>query len=146
MTSTIEINDSKNGILSVELQDLLNEIGAKGETLNWALFYLYATGDLGDDKSMGDFEDEISDSKNGLLISWEELKSLSLKFDQIYDTLIVGNLDKEAIKKCDNDEELYSKFDVVLDLFDGAYWRVHSKYKGILKRMLGKFTDTKVLD
>ena len=49
--------------------------------------------------------------------------SFLVKFDQMLDTLIVGSLKRDSIKKYKDDEELYSNYKVVLDLFDGAYWR-----------------------
>lgn len=144
MAHMVEINDSKDGLLTVTLPMLLDEISPSGEKLHWSIFYLSATGDLGDDRSIVDFENEISDSDKGFFLSWNELKTLSVKFDQVFDTLIVGAANKEDIKKYDDDEKLYSNFDVVLDLFDGAYWRVYSEDDSIIKKMANKFSEVKL--
>lgn len=144
MAHIVEINDSKDGLLAVTLPMLLDEISSRGEKLHWSIFYLSATGDLGDDRSIVDFEDEISDSDKGFLLSWDELKALSIKFDQIFDTLIIGAANKEDIKKYDDDEKLYSKFDIVLDLFDGAYWQVYSKDESVIDKMANKFSKVKL--
>ncbi|MDO6708980.1 hypothetical protein [Photobacterium sp. 1_MG-2023] len=98
MTHMIEISDSSNGLLTVTLPMILNKIGVDGASLSWSLLYLSATGDLGEDKSIVDFEDSISDSPNGFCLEWQELNDLSHNFDQIFDTLIVGSTSKESIK------------------------------------------------
>ena len=46
MTHMIEINDSKNNLLTVELYTILDEIGDKGSALHWSIFYLWATDDF----------------------------------------------------------------------------------------------------
>ena len=68
MTHMIEINDSKNNLLTVELYTILDEIGDKGSALHWSIFYLWATGDLGDGKSIVDLEEQISKSKKTVFI------------------------------------------------------------------------------
>lgn len=145
MVHMIEINDSKNGLLTVTLPMILEEISSSGEKLHWSIFYLYAIGDLGAGKSIMDLENEISDSDRGFFLSWNELKSLSAKFDQVFDVVIIGAKNKKDIKKYDNDEKLYLNFDVVLDLFDGAYWRVYSEDKSIIKKMANKFSDVQLI-
>jgi hypothetical protein len=106
--------------------------------------YLSATGDLGEDKSIVDFEEHISDSSNGFCLGWQELNNLSHKFDQIFDTLIVGSTSKESIKRYADDEDLYSNYAVVLDLLDGAYWRVYATDESIIERLSAKFSDIKL--
>lgn len=144
MAHMIEISDSYNGLLTVTLPMLLNEIGAEGANLSWSILYLSATGDLGEDKSMVDFEDNISSSPNGVCLEWQELNDLADKFDQIFDTLIVGSVSKNSIQKYADDEDLYLNYPVVLDLFDGAYWRVYSEGESLIEKLADKFTDIKL--
>lgn len=144
MAHMIEVSDSRNGLLTVTLPMLLNEVGAAGANLNWSLFYLSATGDLGEDKSIVDFEENISNSPNGFCLEWLELNDLAGKFDQIFDTLIVGSIDKDSIRKYADDEDLYLNYPVVLDLFDGAYWRVYSEDESLIKKLADKFVDIKL--
>jgi hypothetical protein len=140
----IQISDSSNGLLTATLPMILNGIGADGAKLYWSLLYLSATGDLGDGKSIVDFEDDISASPNGFYLVWQELDELSHKFDQIFDILIVGSTIKESIKKYTNDEDLYSNFPIVIDLFDGAYWRVYASDEEIIRRLSSNFSDIKL--
>jgi hypothetical protein len=143
MAHMIEIADSHNGLLTVTLPMLLDEIGAEGANLNWSFLYLSATGDLGEGKSIVDFEDNISNSSNGFCLEWQELNSLSHKFEQVFDTLIIGSVSKNSIQKYTDDEDLYSNYAVVLDLFDGAYWRVYSENESLIKNLGNKFFDIK---
>ncbi len=144
MAHMIEISDSQNGLLTVTLPMILNEIGAESINLTWSLLYLSATGNLGEDKSIVDFEDDISSSPNGFCLEWKELNDLADKFDQIFDILIIGTDSKDAIQKYTNDDDLYLNYPVVLDLFDGAYWRIYSEDEAFIERLADKFIDIKL--
>jgi len=144
MAHIIEINDAKNGVLVPALPKLIYEIGSKGNGLYWSIFYLYATGDIGENKSIVDFEEEIINSSNGYCLSWEELKDLSGRFDQIFDVLIVGAPCKKAIKKHDKEEDLLSNCSIVIDLFDGACWKVYSEDESVIGQLENAFFDTKL--
>lgn len=144
MAHMIDISDSHNGLLTVTLPMLLNEVGAEGANLNWSLLHLSATGDLGKGKSIVDFEDNISNSPNGFCLEWHELNDLADKFDQIFDTLIIGSVSKGSIHKYTHDEDLYLKYTVVFDLFDGAYWRVYSEDESLIEKLADKFVDIKI--
>ena len=144
MAHMIEISDDCNGLLAVTLPMLLDEVGAEGANLNWSLLYLSATGNLGEGKSIVDFEDNISNSPNGFCLNWPELNSLAGKFDQLFDVLIVASVDKDSIRKYTDDEDLYLNYPVVLDLFDGAYWKVYSENEALIERLANKFVDIKL--
>lgn len=144
MAHMIEISDSCNGLLTVTLPMLLAELGMDGANLSWSILYLSATGDLGEGESIVDFEDYISNSPDGFCLGWRELNDLSAKFDQIFDMLIAGASDKGSIKKYTNEEDLYSNYEVVLDLFDGAYWKVYAEDEALIDRLAKKFTEIKI--
>lgn len=144
MAHMIEISDSQNGLLTVTLPMILSEIGAESTNLTWSLLYLSATGNLGKDKSIVDFEDNISNSPNGFCLEWKELNNLAGKFDQIFDILIIGADSKDAIQKYANDDDLYLNYPVVLDLFDSAYWRIYSEDETFIERLTDKFVDIKL--
>lgn len=144
MAHMIEINDSHDGLLTVTLPMLLHQIGLYGANLNWSILYLSATGDLGEDKSIVDLEDNISSSPNGFCLEWQELNELADRFDQIFDILIVGSVSESSIQKYTDDEDLHLNYPVVLDLFDGAYWRVYSEDESLIEKLADKFTDVKL--
>ena len=68
MAHMIEINDSRDGVLSATLPMILNEIGEQGSNLHWSFLYLYATGDLGELGSIPDLEEKISNSPVGFVL------------------------------------------------------------------------------
>ena len=146
MTHAIEINDSSKNVLTVTLTDLLEKIASSGCRLNWTILYVYATGNLGNEKSMLNFEDEVNNSKDGMLISWQELILLAPKFDQIYDILIIGCDDLRALKKYDDEKEMYEKCDLVLDLFDSSYWQIFAKNEIVIDTIKNSFNDTKMIE
>ena len=57
----IEISDSDDGLLTVELQDLLFALPEEAKHLWWSILDLEATGDLGPGKNMLDLEKRDKD-------------------------------------------------------------------------------------
>lgn len=146
MNKLIDIEDSENGLLTVTLTTLLNQIGPIGERLHWSIFYLYATGDLGEGQCIVELEEKVSNLEQGLILSWSELNELATKFDQMFDIIVVASADQNSITRCDNDKELYSKHLIVIELFDGAYWRIYAEDEDIVKNLETQFNETKYLN
>ena len=144
MAHMIEIKDNSAGLLTVTLPMILNDIGEKGANFNWSFLYLSATGNLGENLSMVDFEKSILDSPSGFCLDWWKLNDISHKFDQVFDALIVASINKESIRKYADEDELYLNYVVVLDLFDGAYWRVYAADESIIESLSAKFSDIKL--
>ena len=71
---SIKILGENKEFLSIELKDVLNCI-ADGDKLKWSILFLEAIGDIG--KSMTDFEKEIVNSKDGIIIEWKDLLDFS---------------------------------------------------------------------
>jgi len=141
----IRISDSKGNILAPTLPDVLEAI-SDGNFFYWSLLYLYASGDLGEDKSMLVFEKEIYDSEKGFFITWDELNSLAKKFYQIIDITIIGCRDKSLLRCYDNDQEMYETCDIVIEMIDSSYWEVFSKDEALINKLAAKFKEIKFLE
>jgi hypothetical protein len=143
--NVIEIRDSQNGVLIAGLSGILSQFPPHSDNLHWAFLSLEALGNLGDNKSLPEFESQIADSPEGLLVTWDELCELSEKFEQVIDAVIVGCESRGDIRRYQNDNELYSSYDVVIEAFDSSYWRVYSKYKDIIDRIEKSFKNTEIV-
>ncbi|WP_295800957.1 hypothetical protein [Mucilaginibacter sp.] len=122
---SIRINGNDDEILSVSLQDILENI-KDGQTLKWSLLWIYAVGDLGTNKNMLDFEEEVNSANNGIFFTWEELKSLSSKFEQVLEMVLIGVKDIKDLKRYESDELMYSICQYTIELIDSSYWEIHS--------------------
>ncbi|MXV18002.1 hypothetical protein [Hufsiella ginkgonis] len=111
--------------LSVTLQDILTNI-PNGKTLYWALLWIEASGDLGDE-SILEFENTVNHSVEGTLIEWEKLHVLSSKILQTIEILFIGCKNHNDIKRYKEDKDMYSTCDYTVELIDSSYWLVHSK-------------------
>lgn len=140
MSHMIEISDSQDGLLPT----LLKELGSEGLKLNWALLYLYATGDLGENKSIIDFENDIEKSPHGFCLSWQELNQLANKLDQVFDILIVGAISTDMIRKYKEDKDLYLNSYIVFELIDGSCWEVYSEDTSFIEKLAARFIDVKL--
>jgi len=144
-TKGIQISDKKNNLVSVELPDILVEI-SEGNSLNWSILYLYAVGHLDLNQSMPNFEEQIRNSNKGFLISWDDLNKLSKQFWDLIDITIIGCKDKILIKRYENDEEMYQKCDIVIEMIDSGYWQIFSRDPKLINKLLKKFKKTKIID
>lgn len=143
-TKGIRISDKKNNIVAVELPDILMEI-SNGKSLYWSVLYLYATGDLGKNQSIQDLEKQINSSKKGLLISWDELNSLSKKFWDLMDITIIGCKDLSLIHRYTNAQKMQEACDTVIEMVDSGYWEIFSKNEKLLEKLVQKYTNIEFL-
>jgi len=141
----IRILDKKNRIVSVELPDILMEIH-DGNLFYWSILYLYATGNLGEGKSITDLEQQILDSDKGLVISWEEINNLSHKFYDLMDLTLIGSKDNKFLHRYKNYQEMYETCDFVIEMVDSSCWEVFSKDQELINSLAAKFQDIKFLD
>jgi hypothetical protein len=126
----IEPHNSKN--LSVSLNDILTLIEDRYE-LFWGLLMIEATGDLGDNKSMVDFESEINETNNIMVLKWNDLKALSDRFKTINEIILIGSKYSKVIRRYSNEEEMFSLCDYSIEMIDSSYWLIHSTQEDFLK-------------
>jgi len=149
MGNLIEIKDKDSqGGLSVELKHILGLLTPEGRKLLWAILDLYATGDLGEGKSMLEFEQKIRESPEGISISWDELVSLSSVFFQVIDMVIAGYEDPNYHPKLSPEHpigEIYKSCEIVIELIDSSLWRVHVKRDEMIPKFQAAFSDVEIL-
>ena len=143
-TFGIRIKDEKNGYIFVELKDILEMI-QNGNLLHWSILWLEASGDLGNGQSMILFEEKIAKNEKGLIISWEDLKSLSTKFDQIIELCIIGCKDKNLLNRYENCNIMYKKCDIVIEMIDGSFWEIHSNDELFINKIKNRFNKIELL-
>lgn len=138
MSKGIRISDGEE-ILNVNLPDILKEI-AFGNSYHWSILNLEGMGDLGN-IPVPVFEKEINDSSKGLIISWNDLNQLALKYRQIVDMTLIGCKDVTALKRYENDQEMYKACDIVIVMFDSSYWEVFTKDDLLMDCLANKFNE-----
>lgn len=141
----IEISDSINNVISVTLPDILKEIH-NGNSFHWSILDLYASGNLGEGKSIVAFSDTIYKSEKGFFINWDDLNLLSVKFWEIIDIVIIGCKDENLLRKYENDKKMYEACDIFIVFFDSCFWEVFSKDEDLIERLAKRFNEIKFLD
>lgn len=145
LTKGIRISIDRKRNVNVKLFDILEEI-KNGNSFFWSILDLNAIGNLGKGKSIPAFEEEIRNSKNGFFINWEDLKSLSYKFEQIIDISIIGCSNPNFLRFYENDQEMYETCDTVIEMIDGGFWEVFSKDLDLINQLAKKFSKTEFLE
>ncbi len=144
-TIGIRILDEDNGVISVKLQDILEEIN-NGKLFSWAILFFDAIGHLGNGRSIVKFSEEIDHSEKGILIDWNEIWSLANKLHQIIDAVIVGCKNPQMIKRHEKDQDMYETCDFVIVMFDSSYWEVFSFDFEFIERLANKFKKIERLE
>ncbi len=143
-TRGIRISDGEGDVLRVKLSDILNTI-SNGKLFHWAILYLWATGDLGEGKSMPAFEESIKNSEKGLLISWEDIQLLSKQFYQVIEIGLIGCKNKSLLHRYKDNHVMYEQCDIVIEMIDSSYWEVFSKDPDLIERLGEKFKQIEFL-
>jgi hypothetical protein len=141
----IRILDKINRVVCVELPDILKEI-QNGNFLHWSILYLYASGHLGEGKSIPTFIEQINESKRGFFINWKDLNSLANKLYEVIDILIIGCRDEKLLTRYQNDKQMYETCDIVIEMIDSGYWEIFSKNENLINRFARKFKEIKFLE
>lgn len=145
----IIIKDIKNRVLSVQLRDILEEVH-DGATFYWNILEIDAMGDIGDEVIYGfhqeDYQEEINESKNGFIISWDKLKLYSSNIHQIMDGIIISSKNKSALHRYENELEMCETCDITLIMFDCYYWKIYSKNEKLIEQFAKKFNDIILID
>ncbi len=144
----IRISDTipwgKGTILGVSPIDILKFIGY-GDQLYWAILELEASGDLGEDKPIPLFVEQIETSEKGFWISWDDLYSTCKKFEQVIWITIVGCKDEKNLHFYNSGLEMYESCEIVIEIIDGGYCEVFSHDHALIDRLEKHFKDTEIL-
>ena len=142
----IRIGDlNESGIISAKLSDILEEI-PNGNLFHWSILFLDSMGNLGEGKSIPEFEKQIFDSEKGFFIDWNDLNILSKKFDEIVDITLMGCRDRNLLYRYSNDTEMYRACDIVIKMVDSSYWEVFSKDEELINRLASKCKEIEFLE
>lgn len=144
MTKGIRILDNINGRVSVNFLDILEEI-KNGNQFEWSILYLQSTGDLGEEKSIPEFEEKIVKSEKGYFIPWKDVNDLAQRFWDLMDIILIGCKNKNLLRRYENDQEMYETCDIVIEKVDSGYWEVFSNDEQLINRLASKFKEIEFL-
>jgi hypothetical protein len=139
------ITDKIGHVISVELQDILEEVH-NGEEFHWSILFLEVMGDLGEERPVPEFEKQIHDLENGFFINWKDLNTLVQRFEQLINITLLGCKDPNLLQRYEDDQEMYETCDITIEFIDSTYWQVFSKDKKLIDRLAAKFKEIEFLE
>lgn len=144
MKKLIYIKDKKHNNEYVSLSMVLNDIGMMGEKFSWAMFELEAFGYIGEEFTYDDIERDIK-TPSGYKLTWDELKKLANKFDQVINLILVANPEKNFIETKGNDiDYLYQKYPLVVSVCDNAFWEISTSDIDLINRIQNKYKELEI--
>lgn len=135
----------KNNDTVITTKDILEQV-VNGDKFFWSILYLEGEGSP-KGISYVDLVKEINNSKNGYILSWNEMNDFTIRMYSIYWIIIIGCRNIDNLKKYNIDKDRYETVDVSIELFDSSYWEIFTKdpkfYNNLTKRfMIEKYLDT----
>lgn len=144
-TYAIRIFDGRGKVLSPTLGDILREIYS-GSLFYWRILFLEGSPSHGHGEFLINYKKDINHSENGITVSWDELKNLSGKFFQMYETIILGSSNMDLLHRYKEEHEMYKTCDIVIELIDCAFWEVYAKDVKIIENLKKKFRKIELFD
>ncbi len=143
MNYGLKISDGEEYI-TVTIKDILEEI-PYGSSLNWAILDLDGIGPIGKNISTPDFIEEVSDSKDGVSITWNDLNTI---FNDmcIFDITVIASPKKSNLHRFKNDLEMQQTCEIVINFFDSSWWEVFSKNSNLINKLAKKFQKVEFLN
>lgn len=130
----------------VSLRMLLEDIGNIGDDYIWSILELEAEGDLGDAQIYIDIDNAIK-HQNGYCLSWNKLKELASKLDQVINAVIVASKDINFITTHKNDlNHVYKNFPLAIAILDGDFWEVSTSNKNLITLLQNKYDHVEIID
>lgn len=119
---TVILSGNNKEILNLELSDILKLI-LDGGNFQWKILWINGISKNDNNFDMLTFEKKIKNE--GLKLSFNELKKLSLKLDQLVEFVLIG---KEGnindIDVTESDSFIKNKCDFFIELIDSSYWEI----------------------
>ena len=115
-------NNDEN-VLSLSFEDILNCIN-RPNLYHWKILWFEGVWKLND--SIIDFENKIKKSETGIEYKFIELIELSRNLEQLLEIILIGDTNKDNLKRFTNDNDMYEKCQFVIELIDTSYWEFTS--------------------
>ena len=144
-TKGLRILDKSDHISSVKLEDILDKV-SYGEDLCWCILWFDGVGVPQEAEFINDFQNQMNELENGLLLSWEELKSLASKIDKIVDITILGAKSEQLLHFYENSQQMYECCNITIEMIDSTYWEVFSIDEPIIDALAKTFIKTMPLE
>jgi hypothetical protein len=109
--------------------------------LVWSILWLWAVGELGDGRSMVEFEDQIGTEPKGVTLSWAELVGLAARFDQVIDGVFVGCKSRDEIPGARSGPELYGASEIVIEVVDSDFVAFFAKDSKVVDQVSARFKN-----
>ena len=122
----------KNG-QAVQLAEVLAVL--PDNNLMWSILEFNGMGEAPDNLSMDEFEEMISRRSGGLMMSWNDLKQIAVRFQQTIDCIIVGAESAQNILNTHKESDDFSSCEVVLTVFDSTAWSVWARDPDLMEKL-----------
>ena len=143
MVEILEIRDTKGEALVTALPVVLEAIQEIGGSLEWSIFYLEVAAD-GSEIPVTEIMRGSENPEPGYRLDFDELVELSGQLTAIRSGLFVGCKHESGLQLRMQDSDLYQAYDVLVECFDGEYWRFTAREEAMLESVARRFKDVRL--
>ncbi len=147
MAGIVEVRDSNSdGLLTVELLNFLRVVEPEGKNLIWSILDLEAR--TSPDRFKGnllELEQQVRQSLQGLIFSWDELVAFANSLVEILNAVIVGCKDENRIPTLIPGDGVFAQCEIGIEAVDSSLWRVYAREDVLLKKVQASFNDVSLI-
>lgn len=135
----------ERGILSVKFKEILEDINVFEGNLQLALYELEASVVPPGIPGFSNLLEQINNSVNGYLISWDKLVKLAEGLNQVVDLVLVGSNSSKCFVAYENENYWIEQFNICVEMLDGDYWEIYTSNEDLVKNLSEKYRNTEIV-
>lgn len=143
MSKIIEIKDKDaNGILNLDLKDILVLIPEHYQQLIWIIYEIEASLLQESEINILELEKKVNESKNGLIVTFDELLTLSNNIFQTFNITVLVTENKMIIDR----NNMFQNVELVIEIIDSSICSIYCNDESIISTLIKKYKDYRLID
>lgn len=125
MYKVIRLCGNDKEYLSIDLCQILKQI-VNGDLYFWKVLWISGFGKTKNNVTIMTLEDQINNSKEGILYTWETLFEFTTGTLQLEEFLLLGDVDFKKLCRYEDEKIMRQNCEFCIELIDSSFWEITS--------------------
>ena len=134
MRETINLYGNNEEYLSINLCQVLKQI-ENGNLYFWKILWVSGFGKTIKNETIMSLEEQINNSKDGMLYTWDRLFDFTLGTLRFEDFLLLGDTDLKKLYRYESDEVMKQNCEFCIELVDSSFWEITTSNTSFLNNV-----------